>query len=61
MTSDVRIALERFQNFVSRFSHSGMIDPVTGFTTGDAALLIGEIEPAEAHRRMEQHHPHDDT
>lgn len=43
MTSDVRIALERFQNFVSRFSHSGMIDPVTGFTTGDAALLIGEI------------------
>ena len=38
-----------------------MIDPVTGFTTGDAALLIGEIELAEAHRRMEQHHPHDDT
>lgn len=61
MTSDVRAALERFQNFVGRFSQSGIIDTASGFTTGDATLLIGEIELADAQRRVEHHYPHDDA
>ncbi|CCW16312.1 hypothetical protein EBBID32_6450 [Sphingobium indicum BiD32] len=61
MTSDVRAALDRFENFIGRFSQSGIIDATSGFTTGDAALLIGEIELSEANRRMKEHYPHDDT
>lgn len=61
MTSDVRAALDRFENFIGRFSQSGIIDAASGFTTGDAALLIGEIELADAQRRVEEHYPHDDA
>lgn len=61
MTSDVRAALDRFENFIGRFSQSGIIDAASGFTTGDAALLIGEIELSDAQRRMEEHSQRDDA
>ena len=60
MTNDVRAALDRFQNFTGRFSHEGVIDEASGFTTGDAALLIGELELADAQRRAEEHFHGDD-
>lgn len=60
MTNDVRAALDRFQSFIGRFSQSGIVDAASGFTTGDAALLIGEIELADAQRRAEEHSAHDD-
>ncbi|MES2159245.1 MAG: hypothetical protein V4512_15710 [Pseudomonadota bacterium] len=61
MTNDVRVALDRFQTFIGRFSQDAIIDQASGFTAGDAALLIGEIEMADAQRRMEEHFPHDDA
>lgn len=61
MTSDVRAALDRFENFIGRFSQSGIIHAASGFTTGDATLLIGEIELADAQRRMEEHSQRDDA
>ena len=61
MTNDVRVALDRFQTFIGRFRQDAIIDQASGFTTGDAALLIGEIAMADAQRRMEEHFPHDDA
>ncbi len=46
MTDDVREALDRFQDFVGRFGMDAVIDARSGFSTGDATLLIGEIELA---------------
>ncbi len=51
MTDDVRQALDRFQNFVGRFGSDAVIDARSGFSTGDAVLLIGEIELA-AHSHL---------
>lgn len=50
MTDDVRQALDRFQSFIGRFGLNSVIDAESGFTTGDAALLVGEVEmAAQAH------------
>jgi hypothetical protein len=46
MPQDVRAALERFQQFIGRFGMSGVVDEESGFTVGDAMLLIGEVEMA---------------
>lgn len=46
MSEDVTAALERFQNFTGRFSDDWVIDEQSGFTFGDAMLLIGEVESA---------------
>ncbi|QHD68232.1 hypothetical protein GS397_15060 [Sphingobium yanoikuyae] len=47
MTEDVRAALERFQQFTGRFSTDNwIIDQESGFTFGDAMILVGEVERA---------------
>lgn len=47
MPEDVAAALERFQNFTGRFSADDwVIDEQSGFTFGDAMVLVAEVETA---------------
>lgn len=57
MPEDVRAALERFQQFVGGFEAGAEIDARSGFTTGDAMLLIGEVEMAAAQHRSDDESP----
>ena len=57
MPDDVQAALERFQLFLSGFRQDEIIDSTSGFSASDATLLMGEVESAMQHRRIEQGYP----
>ncbi len=53
MPEDVRAALERFQQFIGKFGMTSVIDAESGFTVGDAMLLVGEVEMTGHHDRSD--------
>ncbi len=53
MPEDVRAALERFQNFLGKFS-GGIIDQESGFTVADGTMIVGEIEMSSAHSEPDE-------
>ena len=44
MSEDATAALGRFQDYIGRYSEDWVIDERSGFTFGDAMLLVKEIE-----------------
>jgi len=61
MPDDVNAALDRFERFLARFGTDAVVDPDSGFTVGDAYLLIGEVQMAAQNRRSEMLHPDEDA